>query len=154
LISIFPQDLPAFPVGKDIVLVGGVFDLIHIGHLEFLKAAKEQGDYLVVALESEAIVLNNKKRNPVHTQEERAQILSHFDFVDHVIILPHMNGYEDYAKLVEAVRPKVIAVTEGEPFLEEKKRQASLVGGKVVSVIGRLAGYSTSDILANYGFTN
>ena len=154
MISTFPNDLQTFPEDKDIVLVGGVYDLIHIGHIEFLNAAKKHGDYLVVALESEEIVLNIKKRRPVHSQQQRAKILSHLSFVDHLIILPQMNGYEDYAKLVESVRPKVIAVTEGEPYLEEKKQQALLVGGKVVSVISRIAGYSTSDILKTYGFTN
>ncbi len=154
MISAFPHDLPTFPVDKDIVLVGGVYDLVHIGHLEFLKAARKEGDCLVVALESIDIVLNSKNRKPVHTQQQRATILSHFDFVDHVIILPQMNGYNDYAKLVESVRPKVIAVTEGEPYLEEKKKQASLVGGKVVPVISRLAGFSTSEILKTYGLTN
>lgn len=150
MISTFPNDLATLPVGKDIVLVGGVYDLVHIGHLEFLKAARKQGDYLVVALESEDIILNSKKRKPVHSQQQRATILSHFDFVDHIIILPQMNGYDDYAKLVDSVRPNVIAVTEGEPFLEEKKKQASLVGGKVVHVMSRIKGYSTSEILENY----
>jgi cytidyltransferase-like protein len=146
----FPDHMPTFPEGKTITLVGGVFDLIHIGHLDFLLAAKKLGDILVVALESEDMVLKSKNRTPVHSQAQRAEILSNLYCVDSVIQLPHMEGFEDYLKLVKSVHPQFIAVTEGEPYLEEKEKQAQAIGAKVVPVNSRLAGYSTTDILKHY----
>jgi cytidyltransferase-like protein len=150
MIYSFPDNLPHFPKGKKVVLVGGVFDLIHIGHLDFLKAAKGQGDVLVVALESKDIVLQSKNRNPVHSQLQRAEILSYLNCVDGVILLPPMKGYEDYLKLVTELKPHVIAVTKGEPYIQEKEQQAALVGARVMIVNNRIRGFSTTDILDHY----
>ena len=59
------------------VLVGGCFDLIHYGHIVFLKEARKQGDYLIVALESDDNVKKYKGENrPVHKQSERAEMSS------------------------------------------------------------------------------
>ena len=60
-----------------IVLVGGCFDILHLGHVVFLEKAKKEGDVLVVLLESDEKVRFLKgKGRPVHTQSERAEILS------------------------------------------------------------------------------
>jgi len=133
-----------------VVLVGGVFDILHIGHIDFFKAAKKQGDYLIVALESDDLIKHSKKRVPVHSQQQRVELLSHIDLIDEVVQLPSMNGYEDYMKLVKEIRPHVIAVTLGEPYLAEKQKQAELVGAKVVPVIDRIPGFSTTEILKHY----
>jgi FAD synthetase len=146
-IGSYPQQLSPIPQGKKIVLVGGVFDLIHYGHLNFLKEAKQQGDYLIVAIESDGFIKESKKRKPVHTQQQRAELLSHLDMVDQVILLPSMHGYKDYLAFVQTIRPSVIAVTEGDPHRREKERQAIQVGAKVVSVVGRNKTFSTSQIL-------
>ena len=135
------------PSSKKIVLVGGCFDLVHYGHLNFFKAAKRQGDYLVVALESDAFIKKCKHRVPVHTQMQRAEILSHLDMVDAVIMLPKMEGYQDYLTLVEKVHPSVIAITEGDPYRAEKEKQAASVGAEVVVVANRNSAFSTSQIL-------
>ena len=56
------------PIHSKIVLVGGCFDLLHYGHIEFLKNAKKQGEYLIVALEPDEAIVNYKKRQPIHNQ--------------------------------------------------------------------------------------
>ncbi len=62
-----------FPNSK-IVLVGGCFDVLHYGHLEFLHEAKKQGKYLIVALEPDETIIKYKKRKPIHNQLQRAKI--------------------------------------------------------------------------------
>src|SRR3989344_5466470 len=107
------------------VLVGGCFDLIHFGHIHFLKKAKAMGDYLVVALESDANVRKLKgKGRPVHNQGQRRQMLKAISFVDQVIALPKMKSDEDYRALVKRVSPKVIAVTKGDKLTIKKKEHA------------------------------
>ena len=59
-------------IKEPIVLVGGCFDILHFGHLMFLKNAKEEGKVLVVLLESDEFIKKFKHREPVHKQNERA----------------------------------------------------------------------------------
>lgn len=131
---------------KRIVLVGGCFDVLHFGHIEFLKAAKAEGDYLVVALEPDDRILKYKRRKPAHTQKERAHILSVIRFVDKVVLLPVLNGFEEYLKLVKDINPNVIAITGDDPQFENKQRQAEVINGTLKIVISRLEGFSSSAI--------
>src|SRR5579872_1192323 len=82
---------------KRIVLVGGCFDLLHIGHITFLEDAKKQGDLLIVLLESdETITALKGNKRPINSQKIRAKILTALSAVDFVILLePHMKN-EDY----------------------------------------------------------
>lgn len=130
------------------VLVGGCFDLIHYGHIVFLKEAKKQGDYLIVALESDENVKRHKGENrPIHTQKERAEMLKSLRMVDEVLELPTMKGDKDYFDLVKKIKPAVVAVTENDPQIENKKKQIELIGGKLVVVTPRLEPHSTSRLL-------
>lgn len=133
--------------GKKTVLVGGCFDLIHYGHWHFLKKAKEEGDFLIVALEPDEFIKKKKKRVPVHTQRQRAQILSSLRMVDLVILLPFFSSNQEYFKMVKIIHPKVIAVTAGDPQLENKKRQIKTVGGKLKIVTPLLKKFSSSKII-------
>src|SRR3989338_6863061 len=117
------------------VLVGGCFDLIHYGHIVFLKEARKQGDYLIVALESDDNVKKYKGENrPVHKQSERAEMLRSLRMVDEVIELPPMNSDKEYFDLVKHVLPNVIAITKDDPQTENKKKQASLINAQTVEV--------------------
>jgi len=117
------------------VLVGGCFDLLHFGHITFLTAAKSHGDYLIVALESDENVKRSKgQTRPIHTQQQRRQMLESLKCVDEVISLPPMKSDAEYAKLVTDIHPAVIALTQGDPMIEKKQAHAHLVGALVVTI--------------------
>jgi len=132
---------------KKTVLVGGCFDLIHYGHLKFLEAAKEQGDFLIIALESDEFIKKHKRKLQVHHQYERAEILSNLIMVDLVVLLPFFKTNEEYFELVKKIHPGIIAVTEGDKQLENKKKQAKLVGAEVREVVTNLKNFSTRNIV-------
>lgn len=135
---------------KTIVLAGGCFDILHLGHLKFLEAAKSQGDILIVALESDENVKRLKgQRRPINQQILRAENLNRTGLVDYVFLLPDMRSDTDYLRLVKALSPDVIAVTAGDPQFKNKQKGAKIVGAQVKIVIHHLSGFSTSQILNN-----
>ncbi len=120
---------------RKIVLVGGCFDLLHFGHISFLKQAKALGDYLVIALESDENVRRMKgNARPIHSQTQRKEMLESLSFVDEVIALPPMHGDQDYYELVRKIKPAIIAVTEGDAAKIKKMDQANEVGATFVEI--------------------
>lgn len=133
-----------------IVLAGGCFDILHIGHVRFLAEAKKMGDYLVVLLENDERVKNLKGKNrPIFTQEIRAEILSALIYVDLVVLLPMMEKDDDYLKLVKQIKPDIIAVRENDPNIERKKLQAQTIGGelRVVPLVKSLSSSALAKIM-------
>jgi len=130
---------------KKIVLVGGCFDILHVGHVVFLEKAKKKGDVLVVLLESDETIKRLKgKSRPINTQKDRAKLLASLQMVDVVVCLPDMKSGDDYNKLVMNLRPDVIAITGDDKIKEIKNRQAKTVGGRLYVVTKRVGGYSTT----------
>lgn len=120
---------------KKKVLVGGCFDVIHYGHVHFLKKAKALGDTLIVALESDANIKKLKgDGRPIHTQEQRKEMLLSLNFVDEVIILKDEMKDSDYLDLVKEVKPAIIAVTTEDFMLDKKRDHASKIGAKVIEI--------------------
>lgn len=135
--------------GKKIVLVGGCFDVLHPGHVIFLEKAKKEGDILVVLLESDQKVRQLKGiSRPVHSQKERAKVLSALRFVDTVVMLPFMKKSLDYDDLISKIKPDVIAATFGENNADHQ-RVASKVGAKLKFVTKIIGNHSTSKILGH-----
>lgn len=133
--------------GKKIVLVGGCFDLIHYGHVRFLEAAKKNGEILMIILESDDFIIYKKKRQPIHNQKQRAFILSHFAFVDYIILLPFFSKDSNYQNLVNEINPYLIAVSKKDPLYSKKKRYAKKINAKIKTVVPLFSPFSTSSIL-------
>lgn len=133
---------------KKIVLVGGCFDILHEGHNEFLAAAKNQGDTLVVMLESDESVKSRKGNDrPVNSQKVRAAELSKSPYVDIVLVIPPLKTDLEYYEMTNMIEPDIIAVTKNDPAFLHKTNQAKQVGGTVVEVIDRLPNLSTTQII-------
>lgn len=133
--------------GETIILVGGCFDILHVGHIEFLSRSKQLGETLFVLLESDASIRRSKgERRPIQNQKDRAKILSKIEDVDYIVMLPLFSSDKEYYSLVKKIKPDIIAVTEGDPLADTKENQARSVGGKVVAVIRKMKQYSSSKL--------
>lgn len=133
--------------GKKVVLVGGCFDILHFGHIKFLERSKKQGNYLIVALESDEFIKSRKNKKPFHNIQERAEILSSIRYVDLVIKLPFFKSGDEYRELVNFIKPKVIAVSSNDKHYEIKKKLAKDVGGKIKIVSKIFKEFSSTSIL-------
>lgn len=132
---------------KAIVLVGGVFDILHVGHLELLKKAASLADTLFIFLESDESVAAKKGQNrPINTQVDRAKILASIDYVDYVIALPFFTSDEDYDQLVSAIKPAIIATTTKDEEKQHKKRQAEKFSIAYKEVAGTIENKSSTKI--------
>ena len=133
---------------KKIVLVGGCFDVLHLGHIVFLEKAKNLGDELIVLLESDENIKEKKgKTRPINNQKNRSLVLSKLKMVDEVINLPYLRNDESYFKIVEKIRPDFIAVSQNDENLEKKKKQAKIIGAKVVEVTKLIPHQSSSRLI-------
>ncbi len=143
-----PNKLSQVKSRGKLVLVGGCFDILHEGHIQFLKKAKEQGDVILILLESDKSIKKWKgSERPINTQKKRARILSESKDVDYILLLPELKKDLEYYDLVKKIEPDIIAVTSGDPAYNKKVEQAKMVGGKIVEVIDRLPQYSTTDLI-------
>lgn len=89
-----------------VVLAGGVFDIIHPGHIHTLRAAKALGNVLVVVIATDKTAQKMKKRIPLHNMELRKDLVRSLSMVDYAIV-----GYEgDIFKSVEIIKPNIIAL--------------------------------------------
>ncbi len=130
---------------KTIVVVGGFFDILHLGHIKFLENSKKHGDYLFLLLEDDAKAKKEKgESRPINSQKDRAKILSSLQSVDYIIMLKNMTDNLAYDKIMVKIQPTIIATTYGDPYVSHKKRQAKLIQGKVVYVIKRIGRHSTT----------
>jgi rfaE bifunctional protein nucleotidyltransferase chain/domain len=130
--------------GRRVVLTNGCFDLLHVGHLTLLEAARAEGDVLVVALNSDASVRGLKgEGRPLIPQEERAEVLLALETVDRVVV------YEDPTPLevIRALLPDVLV--KGADWAADAivgRAEVEAAGGRVVRV-AVLPGRSTSTLV-------
>ncbi len=97
-----------------VVLTGGVFDILHAGHVYTLNEAKKYGNFLVVAVARDEQVKKNKNREPVHSQDYRRIMVEFLKPVDAALI-----GFENPGIMLELVKPDVIVYGYDQPaFLE------------------------------------
>lgn len=131
--------------GKRVVLANGCFDLLHVGHVRYLDAARALGDVLFVGLNSDAAVTRLKgPGRPLMPAAERAEILAGLRAVDHVVVFD-----EDTAdRLVSLVRPAVHA--KGTDYTDASVPEAASVraaGGRV-AIVGDPKDHATRDLIA------
>ena len=135
---------------KKIVLAGGVFDIIHPGHIHTLTAAKALGDVLVVAIATDKTAQKMKKMSPLHDQELRCELVSSLSMVDEAIV-----GHEkDIFETVKEVKPDIIALgydqIHQEKFISDGCKRMSL-DVKIVRLQSPIPKLSSSEIEKRYG---
>lgn len=132
---------------KQIVLAGGCFDIVHLGHIRFLENAKSHGDILIVYIESNETIRKQKGNGrPIYTQQERAEVVAALRVIDYVILLPPLLTNDQYDDLARKLKPAIIAATTSDPYSRHKKRQAEEIGAKLIFVTQYIDNKSTSVI--------
>jgi cytidyltransferase-like protein len=141
------------PIANRIVVVTGVFDLLHIGHLRFLEAARHLGDALLVGVESDERVRRWKGPNrPIQTEDDRLDLVRALRVVDEAFLITGERvdpAY--YADLLAPYHARYIAVTVDDPFLEQKREAMRTVGVELRVVTPRIENYSTSHLVQLLG---
>lgn len=130
--------------GERIVLANGNFDLLHVGHVRYLRGAKELGGKLVVAINSDESVRALKgEGRPVMPEEERAEIVAALADVDAVVIFPEL----DVRALIREIRPDIQAKGTDYTVDSVPERDAVTEYGGRVAIVGDSKDHSTSEIL-------
>lgn len=132
--------------GQSIVLATGCFDILHIGHLRFLQLASQQGDILVVGVNSDSSIKIIKGRDrPIVNQVERIELIAAFRCVDFVFL--HEDAVAD--EYIKTLRPQVFVIGEESVSLYPSETIAAKGVGARIYVINRIPAMSTTSILAN-----
>ncbi len=131
--------------GRKIVFANGVFDLLHAGHVRYLEAAREEGDVLVVGVNSDASARKLKgEGRPVLTERARASLVAALDAVNYVVIF----GELDVRSLLREFQPDVHAKgTDYAPDTLPERELAALLGVRI-AIVGDPKQHSTRDLLA------
>jgi len=128
----------------EVVFTNGCFDILHLGHIDYLEKAKQQGAKLVVGMNTDASVKRLKGADrPVNSEYARARMLSALGFVDAVILFDEDTPYE----LISALKPDVLI--KGDDYSVENIVGADIVieNGGEVKTIPLVKGFSTSDLI-------
>jgi len=135
---------------KKIVLAGGVFDIIHPGHIHTLTAAKALGDVLVVAIATDKTAQKMKKMQPLHDQELRCELVNSLSMVDEAIIGHEENIFET----VKEIKPDIIALgydqIHQEKFISDGCKRINL-DVEIVRLESPIPKLSSSEIEKRYG---
>ena len=93
-----------FRLKKTVVTTNGCFDILHVGHIRALQESKEQGNLLIVGIDSdEAIKRRKGKDRPINSEEDRAEMLAALECVDYITIY----NFDDCRPFIEAILPQV-----------------------------------------------
>ena len=130
--------------GKKIAFTNGCFDILHVGHVRYLREAKKTADVLVLALNSDSSVRSIKgEKRPLVPENERAEVLAALEFIDFVTIFPELTPLE----LINYLKPDVLI--KGGDWPEEKvvgREEIKKWGGRV-AIIPEIEGKSTTNIV-------
>jgi rfaE bifunctional protein nucleotidyltransferase chain/domain len=132
--------------GKKLVATNGCFDLLHVGHVRYLQAARALGDFLAVGLNADRSVRELKgKGRPVTSERDRAEILAALECVDLLAIFPETRATQFIAASHPAIYVK--GGDYGPETLNEQERALLKEIGAEIRFIPFEAGYSTSRLL-------
>ena len=144
------MDRKKLSASKKIVLAGGVFDIIHPGHIHTLNAAKALGDVLVVAIATDKTAQKMKKRPPLHNQELRRELVSCLSMVD-IAMIGHE---EDIFETVKEVKPNIIVLgydqVHQDKFIADGCKRINL-DVEIIRLQSPVPELSSSDIEKKYG---
>ena len=137
--------------GEKVVFTNGVFDLLHVGHLDYLTKSKKMADLLIVGLNSDSSsrLLKGEGR-PLNSETDRAELLTGLKCVDLVVIFPEETPLE----LIKILKPDFLV--KGSDYSTDEIVGSEFVesyGGKVLSIELK-AGYSTSDLIERISSSN
>lgn len=139
--------------GQGIVVVTGVFDLLHVGHIRFLDAACHLGSSLVVGVEDDERVRRWKGQGrPIQSQDDRCEVLKALRVVDAVFLIS--GDRVDplyYVDLLQPLGARYLAVTADDPYLDEKREAMATIGVEVQVVVPRIENHSTTRLVRLLG---
>jgi rfaE bifunctional protein nucleotidyltransferase chain/domain len=139
------DELPALLAGKKVVLANGCFDILHVGHLRYLQGARDLGDALVVAINSdESMRAIKDEGRPILSENERVVLVSALSCVDHIVVFDE----PDVSRVLEVLRPAIHA--KGTDYTEQTvpERDKVLAYGGTVRITGDAKNHSARDIIA------
>ena len=129
--------------GRQVVFTNGAFDILHTGHAEYLRFARNQGDVLVVGLNSDASVRRNKgTKRPLNAERDRATMLAALAAVDYVVLFDE----DEPAALVAELVPDVLVKGEDWAHYVSGREAVEAAGGRVV-LAPMTEGRSTSGLI-------
>ena len=131
--------------GKKVVLANGCFDLLHAGHVSYLESAKDAGDILVVAVNSDTSVRTLKDpRRPIIPEDERVEILCEMECVDYVILFDERTCDD----IIRALRPDIHAKGTDYTCESVPERTTARALGIETIIVGNTKENATKDIIA------
>jgi rfaE bifunctional protein nucleotidyltransferase chain/domain len=137
--------------GKKIAFTNGCFDILHVGHVRYLREAKNTADVLVLALNSDSSVRSLKgKERPLVPEQERAEIIAALEFIDFVTIFNELTPME----LINYLKPDILI--KGGDWAEEDvvgREEIKEWGGRV-AIIPEVEGKSTTNIVEKIKMLN
>lgn len=140
--------------GKTVVFTNGCFDILHAGHVSYLNFARQQGDALILGMNSDVSVRRNKGDDrPINCERDRAEVLAALECVDYVVLFDE----DEPASLISTLLPDVLVKGEDWAHYVSGREAVEAAGGKVVlakMVTGRSTTGTIEKILKVYGEKN
>jgi rfaE bifunctional protein nucleotidyltransferase chain/domain len=137
--------------GKTVVFTNGCFDILHCGHITYLNFSRQQGDVLVLGMNSDASVKRNKDDGrPINSEEDRGLVLAALECIDYVVLFDE----DEPADLIGELLPDVLVKGEDWAHYVSGREAVEAAGGKVVlakMVEGRSTTGTIEKVLKVYG---
>ena len=128
---------------KKIVFTNGCFDILHAGHIQYLREAKRLGDILILGLNSdESVKILKGKNRPINNQQDRALVLSELISVDYIVIFQEDTPYN----LINYIKPDILVKGGDWNINEIIGSDVVLMSGGLVKSLSYKEGFSTSDL--------